>query len=368
MRQLITLLGLVVVLGLVQSAPVEVVYTGEGCACPTQLGYQLNVPNPPKPKKYGASDYGYRVEKLVQTKAKISYSFDFTVDSPGHRHRQVSRNPKLYAKVDRVTVNKGGLCRQAYIQLQLLELLQPQTKLQERPPRYVKLYHKDLAAQQQQQQQKLKLFGLMPAESHEPSPKTKRKTKKSPAGWLGLGRRLAKRDIKGEFDLLERERAQIDLTAPEIIHLLSTTSVPDPLEQGSTPLQFAGDLESVTRRGYTSALLGSGGGYPVQHVSDSQLDRLISEIVYPHPHYLESSTHYPEPHQKRQTTDFLKKLIDGRLGGWGFDSATEPDHTLHADYSTTPAKTYGYNSHVQNGYSIDTYNVPPISEYLRAWF
>ncbi|XP_026846243.1 uncharacterized protein LOC6598176 isoform X1 [Drosophila persimilis] len=508
MRQLITLLGLVVVLGLVQSAPVEVVYTGEGCACPTQLGYQLNVPNPPKPKKYGASDYGYRVEKPVQTKAKISYSFDFTVEQPRTPPPPKYPESKLYAKVDRVTVNKGDCAAKHTSSCSCSSCSSPkpryvapgpgpgpdpgprspnairrrrdlrtpgslirrrlmrQQQLQERPPRYVKLYHKDLAAQQQQQQQKLKLFGLMPAESHEPSPKTKRKTKKSPAGWLGLGRRLAKRDIKGEFDLLERERAQIDLTAPEIIQfmpetlnpnfqpgqchmgcgaitavgppppqplppateeagkefdptedqtelpvtteqqntipakraalgyyplqipsplglplddykyvddsqlrsLLSTTSVPDPLEQGSTPLQFAGDLESVTRRGYTSALLGSGGGYPVQHVSDSQLDRLISEIVYPHPHYLESSTHYPEPHQKRQTTDFLKKLIDGRLGGWGFDSATEPDHTLHADYSTTPAKTYGYNSHVQNGYSIDTYNVPPISEYLRAWF
>ncbi|XP_022214001.2 uncharacterized protein LOC111068652 isoform X2 [Drosophila obscura] len=111
MRHLITLLGLAVVLGLavafVQAAPVEVVYTGESCACPTQLGYQLNVPNPPKPKKYGASDYGYRVEKPVQTKAKISYSFDFTVEQPRTPPPPKYPESKLYAKVDRVTVNKG---------------------------------------------------------------------------------------------------------------------------------------------------------------------------------------------------------------------------------------------------------------------
>ncbi|BFG01229.1 uncharacterized protein DMAD_01029 [Drosophila madeirensis] len=496
MRQLITLLGLALVLAVafVQAAPVEVVYTGESCACPTQLGYQLNVPNPPKPKKYGASEYGYRVEKPVQTKAKISYSFDFTVEQPRTPPPPKYPESKLYAKVDRVTVNKGDCAakhtsscsctscsspKPRYVVAtgqrspnairRRRELRTPgslirrrlmrQQQLQERPPRYVKLYHKDLTAQQRQKQ---KLFGLRQAEEQAASSKTKRKTKKTPAGgWLGLGRRLSKRDIKGEFDLLERERAQIDLTAPEIIQfmpetlnpnfqpgqchmgcgavtavgppppapptpateaaeeqtelpmampmeeqnnipskrsafgyyplqipsplglpqddlkyvddsqlrsLLSTTSVPDPLERGSTPLQFAGDLESVTRRGYASPLQSFGGGYPVEHVSDSQLNRLISEIVNPHPHYLESSTHYPEPNQKRQTTDFLKKLIDGRLGGWGFESTTEPEHAIHADYSTAPAKTYGYNSHVQNGYSVDTYNVPPISEYLRAWF
>lgn len=106
-------LGLLLVLVLhaspLRAAPVEVVYTGdEGCECPTQLGYQLNVPSPPKPKKYGNNDYGYRVEKPVQTKAKISYSFDFTVEQPRTPPPPKTNPAKLYAKVDRVTVNKGG--------------------------------------------------------------------------------------------------------------------------------------------------------------------------------------------------------------------------------------------------------------------
>lgn len=97
-------------MAVLQAAPLEVVYTGESCACPTQLGYQLNVPNPPKAKKYAANDYGYRVEKPVQTKAKISYSFDFTVEQPRTPAPPKTNPAKLYAKVDRVTVNKAGKC------------------------------------------------------------------------------------------------------------------------------------------------------------------------------------------------------------------------------------------------------------------
>ncbi|KAH8235496.1 hypothetical protein KR032_001676 [Drosophila birchii] len=506
------LLALVLYASPLRAAPVEVVYTGDdGCACPTQLGYQLNVPNPPKPKKYASSDYGYRVEKPVQTKAKISYSFDFTVEQPRTPAPPKANPAKLYAKVDRVTINKGDCqaknksscsCSSCSSQKSryvaspvrspnairrrrdlrppgtlLRRRLMRQQQLQERPPRFVKLYHKDLSAQQQK---KLSLFGLLAVESPTAAIKSKRKTKKAPPTWVGAGRRLRKRDIKGEFDLIEQERSQIDLTAPEIIQfmpetlnpdfkpgqcqmgcgamtalapppdpqsgpepagptevpreettptevpleeqlpnsipakraapfsyypvlqipspllhpdgretdykfvddshlrtLLSTTSVPDPLEHNSTPLQFAGDLEAVTRRSYGGSPLlglGSGGGYPVEHVSDSQLDHIISGIVYSHPGYSYTATERggslvdPEPVQKQQTTDFLKKLIDGRLGGWGFDSATEPEHALSADYSTRPAKTYGYNSHTQNGYSVDTYNAPPITDYLRAWF
>lgn len=533
-------------------APVQVVYTGEeGCACPTQLGYQLNVPSPSKPKKYEGGEYGYRIEKPVQTKAKISYSFDFTVEQPRTPPPPKTKPAKLYAKVDRVTVNKSGasthidpaITTMSYVHLPIflpldcraqqkescscsscaakpryvLQQSHPQQQqsnanairrrrdlsshgallrkrllrhqqMQERPPRYVKYYHKDLAAQQrqeqQQQQQKMRLFGLLPQSEVEAqsAAKLKRKTpKKTPAvssgsgkRWLGLGRRLSKRDIKGEYDLLEQERANIDLTAPEIIQfmpetlnpdfkrgqchmncgaitapapppedadgsteqpeqqselpreqpveqpsllnsiptkrsalgyypqqqipsplsgiykeykfvddsqlrtLLSTTSVPDPLEQNSTPLQFAGDLESVSRRNYRAprvlAAGNVGGGYPVEHVADTQLDSIISGIVYQHPEYVDADPQYggtlvdPEPVQKKQTTDFLKKLIDGRLGGWGFDTATEPEAAVRADYSTKPSKTYGFNSRTHDGYSVDTYNVPPISDYLRAWF
>ncbi|XP_033172427.1 uncharacterized protein LOC117148865 isoform X1 [Drosophila mauritiana] len=494
---MIPILGLLLV-ALVHAAPVEVVYTGESCACPTQLGYQLNVPNTPKPKKYVGGEYGYRVEKPVQTKAKITYSFDFTVEQPRTPAPPKNNPAKLYAKVDRITVNKAdcqaknkSTCgcsscsgqKPRYVASPVRspnairrrrDLRQPgsllrrrlmrQQQIQERPPRFVKLYHKDLTPAQEKHQ--LKLFGLFPVESPESvaaAPKTKRKTKKTLPSWMGLGRRLKKRDIKGEFDLLEQERSQIDLTAPEIIQfmpetlnpdfrpgqchmgcgamtasapppeepmpkeeqvpqttqpvpteppeqlnsihakraaygyyplqipsplgrredykfvddshlrsLLSTTSVPDPQEYSSTPLQFAGDLESVTRRSYGAPLTGLGGGYPVEHVSDSQLDSIISGIVYNHPAYdhysTEGSLVDPEPIQKQQTTDFLKKLIDGRLGGWGFDQGSETEHSLRNDYSTQPAKTYGYNSHTQNGYSIDTYNAPPITDYLRAWF
>ncbi|XP_017965580.1 uncharacterized protein LOC108657471 [Drosophila navojoa] len=509
--------------------PVQVVYTGEdGCACPTQLGYQLNVPNPSKPKKYEGGQYGYRVDKPVQAKAKISYSFDFTVEEPRTAAPPTVKPAKLYAKVDRVTVNKSdcrardksscscsscSAAKPRYVAQQqqsmaiangnairrrrdlsshgslLRKRIMRQQQLQERPVRYVKLYHKDLTPQQQQ---KMRIFGLVPAQEHTPA-KIKRKTKKTSAQsvghgkrWLGLGRHLVKRDIKGEYDLLERDRANIDLTAPEIIQympetlnpsfkrgqchmgcgaitasgpgdaaaeapqfsstgstgsteqpelsernteqpdvseqsemppppslvntipakrsalsyfpqqipsplsgsyneyrfvddsqlktLLSTTSVPDPLEQSSTPLQFAGDLQSISPRTYAPPVLGIADGYPVEHVANNQLDSIISGIVYKHPEYVDTGSQYggvlvdPEPEQRKQTTEFLKKLFDGRLGGWGFDTSTEPESALRADYSTTPSKTYGYNSHDHGGYSLDTYNVPPITDYLRAWF
>ncbi|XP_030382236.1 uncharacterized protein LOC115629808 [Scaptodrosophila lebanonensis] len=574
----------------VLGAPVDVIYTGEGCACPTQLGYQLNVPQPPKPKKYVGGEYGYRVDKPVQAKAKISYSFDFTVEEPRTPAPPKYKPSKLYAKVDRMTVNKpdcpaphepscpcgncakpryvdqkpqpegtkrpftckcqkpqcncGGrtlLARLTFVPLEgsgagrilststnspvgsasnaisrskrdlhsrpgegrfLRKRLLRQQMHQERPARYVKQYHKDLAAQK-----KLGLFGLAsPAESH-PKRKTKKVASSSShtnsgsssngrsrplARWLQPSRRLSKRDIKGEYDLLERERANIDLTAPEIIQfmpetldpnfkrgqchvgcgvieasappteteaqqsdeqpatrepnteteanteseptppppansipakraaqdyeptiyaaqdyvndegnyryvtdaqlrtLLSTTSVPDPLEQSGAPLQFAGDLEapqiwstavatpSLLSSNYQSGLgvgVGAsvgGRGYPVEHVTNSQLDRIISGIMYKHPDFVDASAHYggtlvePEPLQKKQTTDFLRKLIDGRLGGWGFGS--EPDSSNPADYIKSPSKTYGFNSQIQNGYNVDTYSSPPITDFLRAWF
>ncbi|XP_034119010.1 uncharacterized protein LOC117578018 [Drosophila albomicans] len=515
----LTLLMLAEIRTLAAPAPVQVIYTGdEGCACPTKLGYQLNVPNPPKPKKYEGGDYGYRVEKPVQTKAKISYSFDFTVEQPRTPVPPKNKPSKLYAKVDRVAVHKSD-CRAAqksscscsscsadkprYVTPQinsstkastnairrrrdlsshgslLRKRLMRQQQLQSRPARYVKYYHKDLDMSPEQQH-KMRLFGLLPAAA--PEIAAKRKTKKATVlsakhskRWPGFGTRR-KRDIKGEYDLLEQERAKMDLTAPEIIQfmpetlnpnfkrgqchtgggccgaitasappppettetearirvssteqpnneeseaeqaetdveqpslvnsipakrsalsyypehqipsplagsyneykfvddsqlrsLLSTTSVPDPLEQSSTPLQFAGDLEAIHRRGI-------GSGYPVEHVADTQLDSIISGIVYQHPDYANPQSHYggslvdPEPVQKKQTTDFLKKLIDGRLGGWGFDTSTEPESAVRADYSTTPSKTYGFNTHSHNGYNVESYNVPPITDYLRAWF
>ncbi|XP_034490015.1 uncharacterized protein LOC117793741 isoform X2 [Drosophila innubila] len=112
MMHSITVVTLVtVMLASAAPTPVQVVYTGEeGCACPTQLGYHLNVPNPSKPKKYEGGEYGYRVEKPVHTKAKISYSFDFTVEQPRTPVPPKNKPAKLYAKVDRVTVNKAD-CR-----------------------------------------------------------------------------------------------------------------------------------------------------------------------------------------------------------------------------------------------------------------
>ncbi|ALC49317.1 Cp7Fb [Drosophila busckii] len=413
MLQPITM-ALILGLGLVASAPapvpgVQVVYTGEeGCACPKQLGYQLNVPNPSKPKKYVGGDYGYRVEKPVATKAKITYSFDLTVEQPRTPAPPKYNPAKLYAKVDRITANKGdcvakqtGSCscsscaagKERYVPSSesspnairrrrdlsdaspgalIRKRIMRQQQMQERPPRFIKQYHKDLEAQQQQ---KLRMFGLLPAQQS-PQPKAKRKTKKATsARWLG-GHRLAKRDIKAQipapFMSPYNEYKFVD--DMQLRRLLSTTSVPDPLEQSSTPLQFAGDLEAGNKRSYAQTpVLGMASGYPVEHVADTQLDSIISGIVYQHPDYIDDNAHYsagslvdPEPQQKKQTTDFLKKLIDGRLGGWGFDTSTEPESALRADYLTAPAKTYGYNSQNQNGYSVDTYNMPPITDFLRA--
>ncbi|XP_068159425.1 uncharacterized protein Cp7Fb [Drosophila tropicalis] len=484
--------------------PVQIVYTGESCDCPQKLGYQLNVPNTYKPKKPTYSQYGYRVEKPVQAKAKISYSFDFTVEEPRTPAPPKVNPSKLYAKVDRVTVNKpdcgakrtGGCscssCSSRYVSSPSLASPSPNAirrrrdlrrkglPLPERPTRYIKLYHKDLA--QEKHQQQISKFPTFPSFVH-----GKRKTKKALINWKPLStsrRHLTKRDIKGEFDLLEREREQIDYHAPEIIQfmpetlnpnykpmpchmgcgvieaaappaapapplevtatsssanemdpkdnnedaaetpphiinsintkraaapyfpqhlqsplrpilphyqqqgykyvddthlstLLSTTSVPDPLEQSSTPLQFVGDLEGPGRgRGRERGPYDSLGA--IEHVADAQLDSIIKGLLHQHPTYSYDNQFGdlvdPEPVQKKQTTDFLKKLIDGRLGGWGFgDEAVttiEPEQLLQTDYANSerPTKTYGYNSHAQNGYNVDTYNAPPITDYLRAWF
>lgn len=89
--------------------PYDIVYTGEACDCPKTLGYKINVPKLEKPKEYSQNEYGYKVDVPVQAKAKVTYSFDFTVEEPRTPKPPKSTKLNLYAKIDRITMNRGGM-------------------------------------------------------------------------------------------------------------------------------------------------------------------------------------------------------------------------------------------------------------------
>lgn len=117
------------------------------------------------------------------------------------------------------------------------------------------------------------------------------------------------------------------------VRAVTTISVPDPLDHNATPLSYAGDLEIPPASYATHTQYGGGGGggmppsahaesYPVQHISNEQLDKIISDIIFRHPEFIDATKHFagalvdPEPLQEMETISFLKKLIDGRLNLW----------------------------------------------------
>ncbi|XP_036343776.1 uncharacterized protein LOC118753033 [Rhagoletis pomonella] len=320
-------LGLI---ALAHCVPIEVIYTGEGCDCPSKLDYTVNVPSVPKSKKcpYTPSEYGYKVDVPISrpAKAKVTYSFDFTVEEPRTPKPAKPSTLNLFAKVDRVAVKKGDCedsdtapsapstcrCGQCGITKPLYRyvfdnmpsqppckcrrpnckcnrgraastpyssnailrgsslsdmtpmamnletgsggdedngyvkdgsggaevgavnirrkrdlqrtLFRPRKMTRERPGRFVKLYHKNLSDTPR------RLFdfdGLSnkQLDQQQTAKKTKRKAKRT--HYKRQRSRLVKRDIKGEYELLEKERDQMDLTLPEIIQFMPETLQPN---------------------------------------------------------------------------------------------------------------------------------------------
>ncbi|XP_053947604.1 uncharacterized protein LOC128856332 [Anastrepha ludens] len=103
-------------------------------------------------------------------------------------------------------------------------LFRPRKLTSERSGRFVKLYHKNLSEKPH------RLFNFEgPANKRQHSQqipkKMKRKAKKT--HYTHQRSRLVKRDIKGEYEMLEKEREQMDLTLPEIIQFMPETLQPN---------------------------------------------------------------------------------------------------------------------------------------------
>ncbi|XP_037932274.1 uncharacterized protein LOC119667062 [Teleopsis dalmanni] len=325
----------------------------------------------------------------------------------------------------------------------------------ERPGRFVKKYHKNLSDKERG------LFDLR-LFADPKTKKSKRKNKKVPSSRLYS--RIVKRDIKGEYDLLEKEREQMDLTLPEIIQFMPETLQPNykrgqchfgynedkskensiqstytkrnagqyllPSKETTTdekrtdtnryskssqpkkalqpnqpqpnqpqpnlyappqpktiytsfhnpynrdglgmivsassvsdrsgiPLQYAGELHSLGNAYKVplqiSAPIVGARHYPVQHVSNEELDKIIADIVYRHPDFIDATSHYggalvdPEPVQAEQTKDFLQKLIEGRLSS-----------LFHREH--IPRNLRNYNN------PFSTYSSPPVINYHSSLY
>ncbi|XP_050330795.1 uncharacterized protein LOC126759743 [Bactrocera neohumeralis] len=320
-------------LGLIALAhciPVEVIYTGEGCDCPSKLDFSVNVPRVAKPKKcHTPYEYGYKVEVPRQTKAKVSYSIDFSVEEPRPPKPTKPSKLNLYATVDRVAINKGDCedsyaassapstcrcgqcgisqpsyryvfndmatpslpckCRRPNCKCNLCRaqstpfspnaifmgkpfsdlmsapmplangggegddgyvnnggggaevgavnirrkrdlhrtLFGSRKATKERPSRFVKLYHKNLSETPRRLFDFEERSNRQQRRQQQSTPKKPKRKAKKPRYTHQQRSRLVKRDIKGEYELLEKEREQMDLTLPEIIQFMPETLQPD---------------------------------------------------------------------------------------------------------------------------------------------
>ncbi|XP_013108432.1 uncharacterized protein LOC106087807 [Stomoxys calcitrans] len=313
-------LAVVLILAMISALyciPIEVVYTGDSCACPKSLNYLVNVPPPPQPKESKRYEHGYKLEVPPPAKTKMTYTFDFTVQEPKTPIPMEDEKLNLYAKVDRITAHKkdcvptkgvkSPLCKcvgkcqcshcryvssampletvirqssQSYDHPNSLyktskrtpypvlawaaivtpvkkeptfhenQLVAPfrsrsrrdlssifglnrKTNNEKRSERMIKQYTKRLPPKEEVTTmpsiipslgENFKPFAVFPKLNDVKRPFEKlHEMMFSPPG----GQQRKKRDIKGEYDMLEKEREQMDLTLPEIIQYMPETLDPN---------------------------------------------------------------------------------------------------------------------------------------------
>ncbi|XP_023309534.2 uncharacterized protein LOC111691122 isoform X2 [Lucilia cuprina] len=100
-----SMIGVLGVITCIKAVPIEVIYTGDSCDCPKNLNYLVNVPPPPPSKEYKPAEYGYKLEVPMQAKAKVTYSFDFTVEEPKAPPPPAEDKLEIFAKIDRITAH-----------------------------------------------------------------------------------------------------------------------------------------------------------------------------------------------------------------------------------------------------------------------
>ncbi|XP_065363575.1 uncharacterized protein Cp7Fb [Calliphora vicina] len=282
----------VILISCVHAGPIEVIYSGDSCDCPKNLDYLVNLPPPPVPKEFTPSEYGYKLDVPLQAKAKVTYSFDFTVEEPKAPPPPPEDKLEIFAKIDRMTAHKKDClaakalpntcsCNRCIAKRQVspedratryarsflhpnsIDNMTPSTsqimaifleplkqtqlgasktrnkrdisrifmrprKNEKRSDRVVKQYNKRLKDQPSNK--------AFLAETPKPirsrsiaaaAPPTNVRPLQQLTSFLTLPRFRNKRDIKGEYDLIEKEREQMDLTLPEIIQYMPETLDPN---------------------------------------------------------------------------------------------------------------------------------------------
>lgn len=94
------------------SFPIDIVYTGQGCHCEKTLPYDVSIPIPSLPAKLPIpKQYDYRIEiPATSKKSKLEYSLDFEVEKPIPKLPIPPPVPlkNLFAKVDRIALTMPG--------------------------------------------------------------------------------------------------------------------------------------------------------------------------------------------------------------------------------------------------------------------
>uniref|UniRef100_A0A1A9Z4S2 Uncharacterized protein n=1 Tax=Glossina pallidipes TaxID=7398 RepID=A0A1A9Z4S2_GLOPL len=271
---------------MVRCSPLEIVYSGDSCDCPKHFSYTVNMPPSPSGYYYTHNMYDYKIDNPQRRYPKPSYIYGFTVEEPYTAKPLVEKKFNGYTKIDRITAKHQDCIttgvnskERSCLETQYSYRYPKESAVVSQRNETTNATNEALAAKYVQVstsddvpyirrkrevlakgkfsltkvkttprillphfnakflQKKPKLMKMLSKASTTARPrstvrsKQKARQKLQSLGPLENLRNFlhlpSKRDIKGEYDLIEKERAQQDLHLPEIIQYMPETLNPN---------------------------------------------------------------------------------------------------------------------------------------------
>ncbi|KAI9582219.1 uncharacterized protein LOC119637228 [Glossina fuscipes] len=266
-------------------SPLEIVYSGDSCDCPKHYGYTVNIPPSPSGYYYTHNIYDYKIDNPQRRYPKPSYIYGFTIEEPYTAKPLIEKKFNGYAKIDRITAKH----QDCIVELNSKERTCLQTQHSHRYPKevttisqrnettnaanealtakYVQVRPSDDVPYIRRKREVLtkgrfsltkvkttprtllpsfkgkflekkaklmKMFSKARTTARPRSTVRSKQNARQKLQSLGPLENLrnflhlpSKRDIKGEYDLIEKERDQQDLHLPEIIQYMPETLNPN---------------------------------------------------------------------------------------------------------------------------------------------